>query len=126
MTASVFRLVTGASTNLTKVRSNAAKVKGFAFTNTNATYAIFVKLYWYTPTPSAPTPTVGTTVPDVTIGVPAVTATTGGGTITESFPDGFSARQGDLWIAVTKLVADSDTTAVGAGDGLVSLLVEPS
>lgn len=126
MTASVYRLVTANTTNLNKVRSNAGVIKGFVFTNTNATYAIFVKLYWFRPTATAAVPTVGTTLPSLTVGLPAVTATTGGGTIAASFPDGFTGGAGDLYIAVTKLVADTDTTAVGAGDGLLSLLVEPS
>ena len=123
MTATVFRLVTGATTNLTKVRDYPTTVKGIIAVNT-AAYAIFVKLYWFAPTASAPAPTVGTTPPQVTIEIPALSTTTGG--VLQSFTEGFTGGNGNLWIAVTKLAADSDTTATVAGDGLISLLVDPS
>lgn len=122
MTATVFRLTTGSSTNLTQVRNSPSTVKGIIAVNT-AAYAIFVKLYWFVPTATASAPTVGTTLPQVTILIPALGTTTGG--IQQSFTEGFSGGNGNLWIAVTKLAADSDTTAVVAGDGLISLLVDP-
>ena len=122
MTASVYRLVTAGSTNLNKVRDQPAKVKGIIAVNT-AAYAIFVKLYWYHPTASASTPTVGTTPPNATIALPALGTTTGG--VMQSFTDGFIGGDGNLFIAVTKLAADNDTTAVVAGDGIISLLVDP-
>jgi hypothetical protein len=120
VTANVFRLVTGGSTNLTKVKDSPAVVKGIIAVNT-AAYAIFVKLYSWRPTAAAPTPTVGTTAPAVTIEIPS---NVGAGAIQESWPDGFSVGDGNLFVAVTKLAADSDTTAVIAGDGLISLLIE--
>lgn len=123
MTATVFRLATASTTNLTQVRNSPATVKGIIAVNT-AAYAIFVKLYWFAPTATASTPTVGTTLPQVTIEIPALGTTTGG--IQQSFTEGFTAGNGNLWIAVTKLAADTDTTAVVAGDGLISLLVDPS
>jgi hypothetical protein len=122
MTASVYRLVTAGTTNLNKIRQDSPKVKGIIAVNT-AAYAIFVKLYWFRPVNGTPAPTVGTTAPQVTIEIPALGTTTGG--IERSFTEGFSGGDGDLWIAVTKLAADSDTTAVVAGDGLISLLVDP-
>lgn len=122
MTATVFRLVTAATTNLTKVRDGPATVKGIIAVNT-AAYAIFVKLYWYVPTNAAPTPTVGTTAPHVTIELPALGTTTGG--IERSFTEGFSGGNGQLWMAVTKLATEADATVVVAGDGLISLLVDP-
>jgi hypothetical protein len=123
MTASVYRLVTAGSTNLNQVRNGPANVKGIIAVNT-AAYEIFVKLYWFRPTASATGPTVGTTPPDVTIALPALGTTTGG--VMQSFADGFTGKTGNLFIAVTKLAADTDTTAVLAGDGLISLLVDPS
>jgi len=122
MTASVFRLVTGATTNLNKVRQESPKVKGIIAVNT-AAYEIFVKLYWFRPSNGASAPTVGTTAPQVTIAIPALGTTTGG--VMQAFTEGFSGGDGDLWIAVTKLAADTDTTVVAAGDGLISLLVDP-
>lgn len=121
MTASVYRLVTAGSTNLTKVKDSNAVIKGLIAVNT-AAYAIFVKLYTFTPSATAAAPTVGTTAPSVTIEIPALGTTTGG--VQESWPDGFSCGDGNLFLAVTKLAADSDTTAVTAGDGLISLLIE--
>jgi len=122
MTASVYRLVTTGSTNLNKVRDSVATVKGIIAVNT-AAYEIFVKLYWFKPTATASAPVVGTTPPQVTIAIPALGTATGG--LQEAWPDGFNGGDGNLWIAVTKLAADSDTTAVVAGDGLISLLVDP-
>lgn len=121
MTAQVFRLVTAGSTNLTKVKDSPAVVKGIVAVNT-AAYAIFVKLYNWRPTAAAPTPTVGTTAPAVTIEIPALGIASGG--VQQSWPDGFSVGDANLFLAVTKLAADSDTTVVVAGDGLISLLYE--
>ncbi len=123
MTAAVYRLVTANSTNLNQVRASPATVKGIIAVNT-AAYAIFVKLYWFKPTASASGPTVGTTPPHVTIEIPALSTSAGG--IQNSFTEGFSGGDGNLFIAVTKLAADTDTTAVAAGDGLISLLVDPA
>ena len=121
MTALVLKLATANTTNLTKVKDIATGVlKGWVATNTTAA-AIFLKFYWYTPTAAAPTPTVGTTVPDLTITVPALGTTTG--TDSQSFPDGMQ-RAGQLWLAVTNLVADNDATAVAAGSGLITVLYE--
>lgn len=122
MTASVYRLVTAGSTNLNQVRNAPAKVKGIIAVNT-AAYAIFVKLYWFKPTASATSPTVGTTPPNVTLELPALGTATN--CLVQSFTDGFTG-DGNLFIAVTKLAADTDTTAVVAGDGLISLQVDPA
>ncbi len=124
MTATVFRLVTLSTTNLVQVRTGPATVKGIIAVNA-AAYAIFVKLYWYVPTSAAPTPTVGTTAPNVTIAIPALGTTTASG-VMQSFTEGFSGGNGNLWMAVTKLATEADATAVVAGDGLISLLVDPS
>lgn len=120
MTAAVFKLNTANTTNLTKIKDGLGTLKGIAGVCT-AAYAIFVKFYWYIPTASAPTPTVGTTVPDITIEVPALGTTTGG--VLQSWPDGIQ-KAGLLFMAVTKLAADSDTTVLVAGDGLISVIYE--
>lgn len=116
MTASVLKLATGATTNLTKIKDGPAVLKGLVATNT-AGYAIFVKFYWFVPTNTAAAPTVGTTVPDLTFNVPTVAS------ITPSFPVGMT-KAGQLYMAVTKLAADNDATVVVAGDGLISVLFE--
>lgn len=122
MTDTVFRLVTANTTNLTKVRDRPAVFKGIIAVNT-AAYEIFVKLYWFRPTASAAAPTVGTTAPAITIAIPALGTTTGGKEL--ALTEGCIGGSGNLFMAVTKLAADSDTTAVAAGDGLISLLVDP-
>lgn len=123
MTDSVYKFTTAGSTNLNQVRNGPAVFKGIVAVNT-AAYAIFVKIYWFKPTASATGPTVGTTVPDLTFEVPALSTTTPG--LVQTFINGVAARCGNLFVAVTKLAADTDTTAVLAGDGIISLLVDPA
>jgi len=120
MTAKVFKLTTAGTTNLTKIGDQGGDIKGVSFVCT-AAYAIFVKFYWFVPTASAAAPTVGTTVPDMTVLVPALGTTTG--QTIQSWPDGIT-KSGQLWMAVTKLAADSDTTVVVAGDGILSVIYE--
>jgi hypothetical protein len=121
MTALVFKLNTANTTNLRQIKDQATGVlKGISALNTTAA-AIFLKVYWYTPTAAAPTPTVGTTVPDITIEIPALGTTTGN--VNQSWPDGLS-KAGLLFIAVTNLAADADATVVAAGSGLVSIFYE--
>lgn len=118
MTALVFKLNTLASTNLTKVKDISTGVlKSFDGVNTTAA-AIYLKVYWYTPTAANPAPTVGTTVPDLTIQIPALGTTTGNEN--RDWASGLQ-KAGQLWIAVTTLPADNDATAVGAGAGLITL-----
>lgn len=107
MTAAVRKINTAATTNLTKLKDGPANFKGFVFNNPSGA-AIFVKLYWYTPTTAAPVPVVGTTVPDITIQIGTI------GSDHESFPDGVT-KAGELWVATTLLVTDADATAVPAG-----------
>ena len=123
MSANIFKQVSGASTNLTRVKTFGANVKGWNIINTAAT-ALFVKLYFYIPGSVAAgtdSPTVGTTVPDITIEVPALGTTTG--SAVQSFPDGLS-NKGDLWMATTVNPAPTDATAVGAGNLITSLFIE--
>lgn len=107
MTAAVRKINTAATTNLTKIKDGSANFKGYVFNNPSGA-AVFVKLYWYTPTPAAPTPTVGTTVPDITIQLATVASDH------ESWPDGVT-KAGELWLATTLLVTDADATIVPAG-----------
>lgn len=121
MTATVKRIVTAGSTNLQQLNTLAdspPKLKGWIIVNT-AAYAIFVKFYWFKPTATAAAPTVGTTAPQITVQIPTVAMDA------QSFTEGMIGGDGQLWIAVTKLAADSDTTAVVAGDGLLSILIDP-
>lgn len=120
MTASVTKLTTANTTNLTKVKDQPASLKGISCLNTSAA-AIFLKFFWYLPTPAAPLPTVGTTVPDITIELPALGTTTGN--VIQSWPDGLQ-KSGLLFFAVTNLAADADATVVAAGAGIISVFYE--
>jgi hypothetical protein len=119
-----YKFATLGSTNLQVVRAGqTANLKGIVAVNA-AAYEVFVKLYWFAPgevTAGTDSPTVGTTVPELTFAVPALGTTTGG--LNVSFPDGIT-EVGNLWVAVTKLGTDADATAVLANDAVVTLLVE--
>lgn len=116
MAAVPYKISTANSTNLQVVKAGqSANLKGIVAANA-AAYAVFVKLYW-----GNTAPTVGTTSPSLTFEVPALGTTTGG--LSASFPDGIT-NNGSLWMAVTKLGTDADTTVVLANDAVVTLLVE--
>jgi hypothetical protein len=118
MSSITTRLVTGASTNLTRLSQSPALIlEGIIPTNT-AAYAIFVKFYWFDQSlQAATTPTVGTTVPNLTLSVPAAS------TLPFYFGKDGLYGKGDLWVAVTKLAADTDTTVTVAGDGLITFML---
>jgi hypothetical protein len=102
MSANVFRLVAGATTNLTKVREVGANFAGLYVLNTTASI-LYVKLY----SSNAP-PVVGTTVPWMTYQVAAST---------DKFvnPTEPICSNAALWIATTANAVDSDATAIGSG-----------
>jgi hypothetical protein len=115
MAAVPFKFTTTASTNLQPIRATmTANLKGFSVANVAT--AIYIKLFWFTPTASATGITVGTTVPNLTIGVAA------SANVTQSFPDGVTG-EGQLWVAVTAAAADSDSANAASG-AVVTLLVE--
>lgn len=123
MTSRVYKFTTANTTNLRQVAQGPCVVKGASLVNTTAD-PYYVKLYWFRPTAIAATPTVGTTVPDMTIAVPPLDDTAGQpGTLCPSWPEGI-AGGGQLFVAVTGAAADSDTTAVAAGQGVISLIVD--
>jgi hypothetical protein len=116
MTASVFKKATvSTSVNLTQVKQGSANLKGWNIVNATQA-AMFVKLYWFQPTASAAAPTVGTTVPNLTIQV------SNGLSSNQSFPDGIT-MPGQLFYAVTTSAPDGDTAGVSAG-GLIGIVYE--
>jgi hypothetical protein len=119
MSASVpFHFTTAASTNLQPVRAGqTANLKGLSVANVAT--AMFIKLFWYTPTGTNQGPTLGTTIPNLTIPVPANTLALGP---IASWPDGITG-EGQLWVAVTGAAADSDSSVAAAG-AVITLLVE--
>lgn len=103
-----------ATTNGALILTGTSGLQSFYATNIGAT-AAFVKLY-----NKATAPTVGTDVPEMIIYVPAAVAGVPGvATLPIGF-NGFRFALG-LGIAITGLVADTDTTAVAAGQVKVKL-----
>lgn len=107
--ASLYRLLSAASTNAQVVKNTAGTVYGWHLTNLSGTTPRFVKLY-----NKASAPTVGTDTPVLTLPLPA------GGQANVSFPTGLAFATG-IAIAVTGGVADNDTTSVAANDVIVNL-----
>jgi hypothetical protein len=97
------RVTAAASTNATNLKASAGNIIRIAVFNT-AAYTVFLKLY-----NKASAPTVGTDTPTRTIPIPASTG------FAEEYTYGRPDATG-ISYAITKLQADSDTTAVVAGD----------
>lgn len=125
MSARPIKFTTLNTTNLRRLSEPGAVLKGGSFLNTTAN-EYFIKLYWYRETAAAPAPVVGTTIPQMTIMVPPFVEAVFGlpGCITPAWPDGVIYNDGSLWCAVTAVAADSDTTAVAAGQGILTFLLE--
>lgn len=120
-TSTPYKFNTTATTNLQPVSgaSETAKICGLIAQNT-AAYDIFLKAYW---SRQGEIPVVGTSVPDLTIGIPAPSTTVTPGQSINSIANPVG-RLGQLWVWVTKLAADTDTTATAAGDGIITLLLQ--
>jgi hypothetical protein len=118
-----YQYLTKASTNLTNISgaSETAKLCGYVIQNTSAVADVYVKLYW---SRQGEVPVVGTTVPDITFGV-AVNATpvTTVSQVAQNFSNPIG-RMGQLWMWVTPLAAATDTNGTGAGDGIITLLLQ--
>lgn len=105
-----FRQVSAASTNLAQIKLMAANLTGGIIINTNAAIR-YVKLY-----DSTDAPVVGTTIPKMTILIPA-----SGQLLLPQMCLNFGHS---AWMATTVNEADSDATAVGAGDLVTQLFFE--
>jgi hypothetical protein len=101
------KLISGASTNLTQVKATAGQIYGIYATNINAAIR-YLKIY----DAASASVTVGTTVPDMTLPIPASAA--GAGfflKLSQGIPLGTA-----ISIALTTGVADNDTGAVAANE----------
>lgn len=125
MGARTYRFVTANSNNLQQVVGSAQKLIGGSFINTLNT-VFYVKFWWFDPiVGGAQTPTVGTTPPDLVVAVPPLDAATGApGSVTPSWPAGVMMGMVPLFVACVTGSADSDNTAVAAGQGNINLLLE--
>jgi hypothetical protein len=97
------RVNSAATTNATSLKASAGNIYEIRLFNV-AAYDVFVKFY-----DKASAPTVGTDTPTWTIPLKAGTG------FSDSYGNGDSFANGIAY-AITKLQADSDTTAVAAGD----------
>jgi len=112
MASKKFHFVSAANTTPVQICSaSGVTITGWNLNNVNAA-ARYVKLY-----DSDIAPTVGTTVPTLTI---VILATNGK---EQEYASGPSFSKG-LWIAVTNLAADTDNTAPGAGDVIANIFFE--
>lgn len=102
------RMISAAGTNPTSVKTSAGQIYGIQLSNSGAVWA-FAKLY-----NKASAPTVGTDIPIELIGIPP------GGRVEINRPVGMPFAAG-IALAVTAGVADTDTTAVIAGQVVGSI-----
>jgi len=125
MSARVHRFVTLNTNNLQSVPGSALKLVGASLINTTTT-VFYVKFWWFDPVVGGATsPTVGTTVPDLVLAVPPLDAATGApGSACPSWPAGIAMGLLPLWVACVTGSADSDNTAVAAGQGNINLILE--
>lgn len=105
------KLISAATTNATSVKASAAQLGVLVAINVS-TVARFLKLY-----NKASAPTVGTDTPVWVVPIPA--GSNGAG-VAVPIPGGLAFSTG-LAYAITANIADSDNTAVAAGDVVVNL-----
>lgn len=106
----IFRVLSGASTNATSVKASAGTLYSIMAINLNAA-ACFLKLY-----NKASAPTVGTDTPVMTIPIPGNTA--GAGVVIPLGPGADFAT--GIALAITTGAADSNTGAVAANEVFVN------
>lgn len=111
MASKKLKITSAASTNLTQVQTIGGNLRGMYAINTNAA-ARCVKFY-----DSVDTPTVGTTVPVLTIQLPAT------GQFNFDPSDSISFKS-SIWLAMTNEATDAGATAVGAGDIIATVFYE--
>lgn len=97
-----FVLNSAATTNATSIKTTSGVVYAITCSNSGGA-AAFVKLY-----NKASAPTVGTDVPVITLAVPS------SGIVSPNMGDLGHKFSTGIALAITNLVADSDTTAVAA------------
>jgi hypothetical protein len=103
------QLISTATTNATLVKNGPGRVHGWVVNNTNAAVR-YLKLY-----NTAAAPTVGTTVPVMTVALAPSQVSIA------QFPVGIGFETG-ISFALTAGVAVADVAAVGANESVVSIL----
>jgi len=107
---SQFKLNSAASTNATLIKAGTGQIYSIAVSGHHATLARYLKVY-----DNAVAPTVGTTIPILTVGAPPLTTTTNTAVHLNFGTFGISYTNG-LAIAITGVGTDADATAVALGD----------
>ncbi len=107
--ATPYHLISAATTNATSVKASAGVVYSLSAFNVSASIR-FLKLY-----DKASAPTVGTDTPVHTLLIPP-----SNGGLVGPIPVGIQFSNG-IALAITGAMADSDATAIGAGDVCVNL-----
>lgn len=117
-----YQYTTTASTNLRNISggSETAKLAGYTILCTSAVASVYAKFYW---SRQGEVPVVGATVPDITVGVGSDSGVTAVAQAVQSF-DNPVGRMGQMWMWVTPLPAATDTNGTGAGDGIITLLLQ--
>lgn len=108
----ISKLIAAASTNSTLIKTGATRLVGGVVTNTSATIK-YIKFY-----NKATAPTVGTDVPVLTLGIPALTTLP----ITDMLTGAGLQFALGAGFGLTGAAADTDTTVLVAGDVVVGLL----
>lgn len=111
--ATMYRLLSAASTNANNIKASAGKIYKIWVTNTNAAVR-YVKIY-----NTATAPTAGAGTPILTLAVPGNTA--GGGAVFDAGDVGANFSTG-IGITITTGAADADTGAVAANEIIVHVL----
>lgn len=109
MASKKLKLVSAANTTPVSIQQLGGNLKGLIAVNTNAAIR-YMKFY-----DSTDAPAVGTTVPVLTVQIPA-----SGSASPVLSPDGVGFKS-SMWVAFTVNAADSDNTAVGAGDVITTI-----
>lgn len=107
--ATQFRRISTADTNLAAIKASAGRVYGYVISNTSAATK-YVKIY-----NKASAPVVATDVPVRTIMVPP------NGIAAYSSPMGLAGFSAGIAMAATGAAADTDATALAAGDLLIQV-----
>jgi hypothetical protein len=110
--ATIYRLLSAATTNSNNIKASAGQLYGWYLFNTSASIK-YVKLY-----NKATAPTVGTDVPVLTFPLPPTD-----GAVQNPSGVGIAFATG-IGIAITGGAADADTTAVAANDVIINLFYQ--
>lgn len=124
MTSRVFHLTSANTINLTQIGNSPAQLTGYDIVNTSTTTDAFVKFWWGNANSFAngsDKPTLGTDIPNITIAVPDGAANA---PYTQQCYFGNESgpmMPGNLFMATTANASDTDNTAIGSGQLIITI-----